>query len=60
MLIRTPKGILIEFKSEKYKNGQEYSKLWKIKYNIKFAKMNVVSEIISYVKFDKKSVKSFF
>ena len=60
MLIRNYKGDLKELKIQKYKNGQEYSKLWKEKYNIKFAKMKVVSEIISYIKSDKKSVESFF
>ena len=60
MLIRTSKGDLIEFKKNIYKNGQEYTKLWEYKYNIKFAKMKVDSEIISYIKSNKKSVKSFF
>ena len=60
MLIRNYKGNLKEFKIEKYKNGQEYSKLWEEKYNIKFAKINIVSEIISYIKFNKKFVKNFF
>jgi len=52
MLIRTKKGIFIEFNPKKYVSDKEkYIKLWKLKFNIDFAKKSLSfnESLIKYI-----------